>query len=385
MAHLRNLRVAVKLVAAFAAVGALLLVIVAVALVRLGDAQRNLTTLSTSGVGSVRAIGEMQTAFQTARLDLVNLALVTDPQRRQELEAVIAEHDAALDEVWESYGTTGPAVSAADRDEFTHDIRMWRETRDGLLPLALGGDTDAFAAQRDARLTGLSTEMAGDLATFATAEDTAAKAIAAEGASDHGTATALLLGLAAGALATAAALTALITRSVAGPLAAAVAVVRGLAEGRLDQRVPVTSRDEVGELAGALNSTMDRLGAVLRDVTADAETLAASSGELTAVASRLAAGAEDSAAQTRVVSAATEQIGANIGTVAAAGEEMTAAITEIAASTAQASQTAATAVASAGAAEATIQRLSSSSREIGEVVQLITSIAEQTNLLALNA
>ncbi|WP_432526323.1 methyl-accepting chemotaxis protein, partial [Kineococcus mangrovi] len=36
-------------------------------------------------------------------------------------------------------------------------------------------------------------------------------------------------------------------------------------------------------------------------------------------------------------------------------------------------------------AEATISRLGASSREIGEVVKLITSIAEQTNLLALNA
>ncbi|MCI3924336.1 methyl-accepting chemotaxis protein [Paenibacillus sp. TRM 82003] len=42
-------------------------------------------------------------------------------------------------------------------------------------------------------------------------------------------------------------------------------------------------------------------------------------------------------------------------------------------------------MASAADASAILERLSASSREIGDVVKLITSIAEQTNLLALNA
>ncbi len=64
---------------------------------------------------------------------------------------------------------------------------------------------------------------------------------------------------------------------------------------------------------------------------------------------------------------------------------MTSAIREIATSTADASSTAASAVSAATNAGETLDRLATSSREIGDVVKLITSIAEQTNLLALNA
>ena len=62
-----------------------------------------------------------------------------------------------------------------------------------------------------------------------------------------------------------------------------------------------------------------------------------------------------------------------------------AAIGQIATATADASSMATSAVGAAGRAGDIITRLGSSSREIGDVVALITSIAEQTNLLALNA
>ncbi|MCI2236887.1 hypothetical protein MO973_00550, partial [Paenibacillus sp. TRM 82003] len=71
------------------------------------------------------------------------------------------------------------------------------------------------------------------------------------------------------------------------------------------------------------------------------------------VATQLSSGATQSGSQSQVVSAAAEEISASIGTVA---------------------------VANASEASAIPERLSASSREIGDVVKLITSIAEQTNL-----
>jgi methyl-accepting chemotaxis protein len=63
---------------------------------------------------------------------------------------------------------------------------------------------------------------------------------------------------------------------------------------------------------------------------------------------------------------------------------MSEAIWDISASTADASGVAATARNAAASADETLGRLAASSREIGQVVKLITTIAEQTNLLALN-
>ena len=64
---------------------------------------------------------------------------------------------------------------------------------------------------------------------------------------------------------------------------------------------------------------------------------------------------------------------------------MGASIREIAQNAAEAARVAGTAVEMARTTSATIDRLGASSKQIGDVVKVITQIAEQTNLLALNA
>jgi len=176
-----------------------------------------------------------------------------------------------------------------------------------------------------------------------------------------------------------------VTRSITGRLAAVVEVVRGLSEGRLDQRAPVGRADEIGVLATATNESLDTFSALVRGISADARTLTASVGGLRSSAVKLSHEATATSSTTAEVAQTTDRISADITTVAAAGEQMTAAIESISASTLSASRVAGDAVEAATAAGATIDRLSASSREIGEVVKLITTIAAQTNLLALNA
>ncbi|MCZ2807713.1 methyl-accepting chemotaxis protein, partial [Modestobacter sp. VKM Ac-2983] len=60
-------------------------------------------------------------------------------------------------------------------------------------------------------------------------------------------------------------------------------------------------------------------------------------------------------------------------------------IREISQNANEAARVAAQAVAEAETTNATVMKLGDSSREIGNVIKVITSIAEQTNLLALNA
>jgi methyl-accepting chemotaxis protein len=75
----------------------------------------------------------------------------------------------------------------------------------------------------------------------------------------------------------------------------------------------------------------------------------------------------------------------NVQAVAAGGEQMGSSIGEIARNANEAARVATGAVQSVEVTTGTMNKLGESSREIGDVVRLITSIAEQTNLLALNA
>ena len=82
---------------------------------------------------------------------------------------------------------------------------------------------------------------------------------------------------------------------------------------------------------------------------------------------------EETSAQSGVVAGAAEEVSRNVQTVAAGAEEMGASIREISQNANEAARVAAAAVAEAETTTATVTRLGESSREIGDVVKVITS------------
>jgi len=195
----------------------------------------------------------------------------------------------------------------------------------------------------------------------------------------------ITIALIAGALAFATVIALVVSRAIARPLGQTVKVLEALAEGRLDQRLQVHGRDEVGRMGEALNTALDRLTAALRDIGENVTTLASSSEELTAVAGQMNSSAARSASRAQAVTTASEEISHNITTVSAGAEEIGASISEIARSTSSAAEVAGRAVRISTEAGDILQQLGTSSAEIVSVIKIITGIAEQTNLLALNA
>jgi methyl-accepting chemotaxis protein len=193
----------------------------------------------------------------------------------------------------------------------------------------------------------------------------------------------LLVGLSA--LALGAIMMRLITRSISVPLGKAVKVLNRVAQGDLTQRLDLTSKDEVGQVAAALNNSIERTAETMRGIRESSVTLASSSEELSATSQQLGTTAEETATQANAVSATAEQVSSNVSAVASSSEELSASIREIAASANEATGVAAEAAMVAESTNATVSKLGRSSSEIGEVIKVITSIAEQTNLLALNA
>jgi methyl-accepting chemotaxis protein len=174
-------------------------------------------------------------------------------------------------------------------------------------------------------------------------------------------------------------------RSITRPVGLVKNALDALASGDLTVDTGVTSKDEVGQMAAALDTAQASLREVLSGVAASAQAVAASSEELSANSAQISASAEETSAQSGVVASAAEEVSRSVETVAAGAEQMGASIREIASNAAEASEVAARAVDAAATTTATVAKLGDSSAEIGNVVKVITSIAEQTNLLALNA
>ena len=183
--------------------------------------------------------------------------------------------------------------------------------------------------------------------------------------------------------------------------------VDALAQGDLSQNdLPVTSQDELGQLAANFNTMMKNIRNVIRQVAGTAEQLAAASEQLTAGAHQTAEAATEIAGTVSTVADGTDRqleslAGAkkNIGIVSGDIERVTHEAERVADSstaTAEAAQKGEALMNDAMAkmngieqsvlrSAEVVEKLGESSKQIGEIVETISAIADQTNLLALNA
>ena len=189
--------------------------------------------------------------------------------------------------------------------------------------------------------------------------------------------------------------------TIVRPINRAVLGLKDIAqgEGDLTMRLPITSKDEVGELAHWFNVFIEKLQKIIAQINESTHSVNNSAGELSNISTTLsqnaqetsdradnvATAAEEMNANLNSVAAAMEQSTTNITMVASAAEEMTATISQIAQNAEQAHAISAKAVQRAAGTSEKMTELGEAAQAIGKVTETITEISEQTNLLALNA
>jgi len=177
----------------------------------------------------------------------------------------------------------------------------------------------------------------------------------------------------------------IVRKAVLSPVRKMEDALLAMAGGDLSHRVEIESEDEVGQMARALNTSMEQIGDTIVSIREKSTTLASASEEFSATSQQITANSEETTAQANTVSAATEEVSRSLETVATGAEEMGATIKDIAKNASEAARVAGEAVKTAQATNTIVSKLGDSSAEIGQVIKVITSIAQQTNLLALNA
>jgi methyl-accepting chemotaxis protein len=167
-----------------------------------------------------------------------------------------------------------------------------------------------------------------------------------------------------------------------------------MAEGHFadDIKISTKGKDEIGRMADAFLEMSGRLRETIGQITQDTLKVVSASEGLSRTSENLNQGSQEQAAQTEQVAASMTEMSQTIMDVAKnAGEASEAAgeASEVAAYGKDTSNYAISSIQSSAAvvkdASEIIEALGSRSKEIGDIVSVITEIADQTNLLALNA
>ena len=328
--------------------------------------------------------------------------IIIDPDKdRQERELKrIAESRRKAGELFDVLTRTVTDPKGAEQVKVSAELRKrYVEVSEKYLQLAVAGRVEdarklMFADLREAQNTYL--QSLDDLVRVMEGGAQEAAVRADEHAS---AAVAMILAILGVSLALSVAMAFFLVRSITVPVHKTSELAAAMANGDFTTKLDVAQNDEIGHMATSLNTMVDQLSSMIRDIVGGVAALSSSSGELAAVskqltssacdtssrASTVAAAAEEMSANFHSVSAAMEQSSGNVQMVATAAEQMTATVSEIAQSTDKARAIAASAVQQSQLATGKMGALGESATKIGRVTQMINDISEQTNLLALNA
>ncbi|WP_348696404.1 methyl-accepting chemotaxis protein [Duganella fentianensis] len=377
--NFRNLAIGKKLGLSFAIVIAMLIIVAALAYLRVSGLSDDLRLINEDRYPKTVMVHTVKDELNEQALNMRNLLLMDKPDELEKEYASIAKNTRVITE------TLSKLDKVLTSEKGLAQLHALEESRRKYLAARTTFLDHTRSGQRDAAVHDLLDEIRPILQVYTTQLDGLIayqeELMTASGQQSLAQAQQTIVLIAVIALAAAliaVTLALLTTRTITTPLHQAVDVARRVADGDLTMQIRVDTQEETGQMLGALRDMNSALTRIVDEVRTGADNIATASGQI-------ASGNLDLASRT-------EQQAGSLEETASAMEELTATVKHNADNARQANQLAVSAsdiAVKGGSVVAqvvqTMGEINSSSHRIVDIINVIDSIAFQTNILALNA
>ena len=379
---LGNLKIGIRLGAAFALMIVLVCAVGGAGLYQAGRIDAGAEQLSTNWLPSVSTLGRLQGAVNQERRVTLRHIVEETPEAKAAQAAIRSK--TVAEQVKPLLEANARLVSSPEEQRLFDTIRAGVDAElaleDRVIALSSGRAGDVVEARK------LATGDAGQ--AFATLLEAIDRDIAlnekggndeaAKARDTYQSALVVSIGLIALAVAVGGALALVITKSITVPIAQALRVARTVAAGDLTSNVAQGGKDEAGQLLDALREMNASLARVVGQVRASSDSIATGSAQIATGNADLSHRTEEQASNLQQTAASMEQISGTVKTSADTARQAN----ELAASASAAASKGGQVV---GAVVDTMHEIASSSKKIADIIGVIDGIAFQTNILALNA
>ena len=381
LARVRLDTIRAKLVGMIVVAGLLLLISGGLGLYGLNVSGERLGQLNNDGLRDVIRLQKIDQTIAQTRQAMIEPERMELINQRFEMGESIEESAAEVAEVWQEYYSR--EVNATELvTEFDQQLQTFLQNGMGQAASVLQAEEtyQAFTGL-DAVISVMTSEgriLSGMVNQLISQKQQAAEAMAVDAQPGQTTmlsAQAIVLGIGLLLLI----LIGMVTlRAITRPLKSAAGFTLQIAGGNLAAKVPAQRRDEVGQLMDSLNTMRKSLSSIIADVKSGIDVV-------TPAAQDIASGNEE-------LSSRTEQQAASLQQTASSMEEMTATVRQNSENAQEARRLAdnnAIQVTNTGELMTQLvdnmQRITQSSQQMADIINVIDSIAFQTNILALNA
>jgi methyl-accepting chemotaxis protein len=374
----KNARTSTKLMLAFGLLAAMMGVVGYEGIEAAGSLNSSLDTLYEVHMLGAAYVADVRATIPTIGREVRESLLVNDVAARQQ----------SLQNLQEQFGAMEEAVAAAEKKlvseqgkaEMARFKRLEPQYRAMILNVArlAAARQDKQAIEEVVKARPIADELAQSCANLVKMKEDLGKQAHEESAALYASMRRTLIGVVAFAILLAMGMGISIARMIARPLGQTVAVLRALSERDLTRSLDIQTRDEVGDMARAVNQACEGIKEAMCEVRD-------SSGGVASAAEQLAAAAEELSSGTQEQASSQEETSSSL-------QELSTAVKQNADNARQASQLASGARDAADkggvvvhSAVAAMAEINAASKRIAEIITAIDEIAFQTNLLALNA